>query len=76
MKEPAIDSQRSDEKVEISIHLDSDLLSQLKHLTNDPSKVIEAAIRQWLKGGVSQRDDELTRTINRTPEPPRGEWND
>ena len=76
MKEPAIDSRRSDEKVEISIHLDSDLLSQLKHLTNDPSKVIEAAIRQWLKGGVSQRDDELTRSINRTPVPPRGEWND
>ncbi|OKH38676.1 hypothetical protein NIES2119_08760 [[Phormidium ambiguum] IAM M-71] len=76
MKEPAIDSRRSEEKVEISIHLDSDLLSQLQHLTNDPSKVIEAAIRQWLKGGVSQRDDELTRSINRIPVPPRGEWND
>ncbi len=76
MKEPALDSRRSDEKVEISIHLDSELLSQLEHLTNDPSKVIEAAIRQWLKGGVNQRDDELTRTINRTPVPPRGEWND
>lgn len=76
MKEPAIDTRRSDEKVEISIHLDSELLSQLNHLTNDPSKVIEAAIRQWLKGGVNQRDDELTRTINRTPVPPRGEWND
>ncbi|MFB2936042.1 hypothetical protein ACE1B6_12380 [Aerosakkonemataceae cyanobacterium BLCC-F154] len=76
MKEPVLDTRRSDEKVEISIHLDSDLLSQLTHLTNDPSKVIEAAIRQWLKGGVNQRDDELTRTINRTPVPPRGEWND
>lgn len=76
MKEPAIDSRRTDEKVEISIHLDSDLLSQLQHLTNDPSKVIEAAIRQWLKGGVSQRDDELTRSVNRVPVPPRGEWND
>ncbi|HEY9294835.1 MAG TPA: hypothetical protein VIQ31_00415 [Phormidium sp.] len=76
MKEPALDSRRSDEKVEISIHLDSDLLSQLNRLTNDPSKVIESAIRQWLKGGVNQRDDELTRTINRTPVPPRGEWND
>lgn len=76
MKDPVLDSRRSDEKVEISIHLDSDLLSQLEHLTNDPSKVIEAAIRQWLKGGVNQRDDELTRTINRMPVPPRGEWND
>ncbi|MFB2833532.1 hypothetical protein [Floridanema evergladense] len=76
MKEPVLDSRRSDEKVEISIHLDSELLSQLEHLTNDPSKVIEAAIRQWLKGGVNQRDDELTRSITRTPVPPRGEWND
>ncbi|MBE9226277.1 hypothetical protein IQ264_12675 [Phormidium sp. LEGE 05292] len=76
MKDPVLDPRRSDEKVEISIHLDSDLLSQLEHLTNDPSKVIEAAIRQWLKGGVNQRDDELTRTINRMPVPPRGEWND
>lgn len=76
MKDPVLDSRRSDEKVEISIHLDSELLSQLEHLTNDPSKVIEAAIRQWLKGGVNQRDDELTRTINRMPVPPRGEWND
>lgn len=76
MKEPAVDSRRSDDKVEISIHLDSELFTQLKHLTNDPSKVIEAAIRQWLKGGGNMRDDELTRTLQRTPVPPRGEWND
>jgi hypothetical protein len=63
------------DRVELSIHLDSELFDQLKHLTNDPSKVIEAAIRQWLKGSPS-RDDELTRTMARTPVPPRGEWND
>ncbi len=74
MKENAINSVRSDDKVEISIHLDSELLSQIQHLTNDPSKVIEVAIRQWLRG--DQRDDELTRTLGRTPMPPRGEWND
>jgi len=76
MKEPAFDSRRSDEKVEISIHIDSDLVAQMNHLTNDPSKVIEAAIRQWLKGSGRERDDELTRTLPRTPVPPRGEWND
>ncbi len=63
------------DKVEISIHLDSELLNQIQHLTNEPSKVIEVAIRQWLRG-ETQRDDELTRTFGRTPVPPRGEWND
>lgn len=75
MKENAIDSDRSGDKVEIAIHLDSELLDQIQHLTNEPSKVIEVAIRQWLRG-ETQRDDELTRTLQRTPVPPRGEWND
>ncbi len=69
-------SQRLGEKVEVSIHLDSELLQEIKHLTNDPSRVIESAIKQWLKG-ERDRDDELTRTFNRNPPvPPRGEWND
>ncbi|NES99675.1 MAG: hypothetical protein F6K62_07150 [Sphaerospermopsis sp. SIO1G2] len=63
------------EKVEIAVRLDSELITQIQHLTNDPSKVIEVAIRQWLRGDVP-RDDELTRTPIRTPVPPRGEWND
>lgn len=75
MKEPILDRNRATDKVEISVHLDSDLFDQLQHLTNDPSKIIEVAIRQWLKGGTG-RDDELTRTMTRTPVPPRGEWND
>ncbi len=75
MKEHAIDSEHSVDKVEISIHLDSELLEQIQHLTNNPSKVIEVAIRQWLRG-ETQRDDELTRTLQRSPVPPRGEWND
>ena len=75
MKEHTIDSDHSVDKVEISIHLDSELLEQLQHLTNNPSKVIEVAIRQWLRG-ETQRDDELTRTLQRSPVPPRGEWND
>ena len=75
MTENSVDSNSFDDKVEISIQLDSTLLDQLQHLTKEPSKVIEVAIRQWLRG-ETQRDDELTRTIGRTPVPPRGEWND
>lgn len=76
MKEKATDgSHRQADKVEIAVHLDSELVEQIQHLTNDPSKVIEVAIRQWLRGEVP-RDDELTRTPVRAPIPPRGEWND
>ncbi len=76
MKEKATDAdQTRADKVEIAVRLDSELLEQIQHLTNDPSKVIEVAIRQWLRGDVP-RDDELTRTPHRIPIPPRGEWND
>lgn len=75
MNENSIDLDSFDDKVEISIQLDSALLDQLQHLTKEPSKVIEVAIRQWLRG-ETQRDDELTRNLQRTPVPPRGEWND
>lgn len=68
--------EKTVEKEKISIHLDSELLEQLRHLTNDPSRVIEAAIKQWLKGERDQ-DNELSRTFTRNPPvPPRGEWND
>ena len=76
MKHKATDAEnRQADKVEIAIQLDSELVEQIQHLTNDPSKVIEVAIRQWLRG-ETQRDDEVTRTLSRTPVPPRGEWND
>ena len=45
-------------------------------LTNEPSKVIEVAIRQWLKN-ESSREAEFARNLERNPPvPPRGEWND
>jgi hypothetical protein len=76
MKEKAADAeQRLADKVEIAIRLDSELLEQIQHLTNDPSKVIEVALRQWLRG-ETPRDDELTRNPVRKPLPARGEWND
>ncbi|TVQ21629.1 MAG: hypothetical protein EA367_05640 [Leptolyngbya sp. DLM2.Bin15] len=66
----------SSDKVELSVHLDADLLDQINHLTQDPSKVIEVAVRQWLSG-ANRRDDDLTRTLRRNPPvPPKGEWND
>jgi hypothetical protein len=76
MKDNAWQRERSVDKVEISIHLDSETLEQIKHLTNDPSKVIETAIKEWLRGERNV-DDELTRTFRRNPPlPPKGEWND
>jgi hypothetical protein len=76
MNDPTLSSERKLDKVEISIALDAELLEQIQHLTNDPSRIIETAIRQWLRGS-SQRDDELTRTLIKSPPlPPRGEWND
>jgi hypothetical protein len=76
MNEPAVDTRRSADKVEVSIQIDPALLDEIKHLTNDPSKVVETALRQWLRG-ESHRDDELTRNLPRNPPvPPRGEWND
>ncbi len=75
MSESSVHSRSSSEKVELSIHLDAELLDQIKHLTNDPSKVIETAIRQWLRG--DRREDELALSLRRNPPvPPRGEWND
>ena len=68
--------QRSNDKVEISINLDSEVIEQLKLLTNNPSRTIENAIKQWLKGERELNSD-LTRTFRRNPPlPPRGEWND
>jgi hypothetical protein len=76
MSEQASSSPRLPDKVEIAIHLDPELLDQIQHLTNDPSKVIETAVRQWLRGETSS-DQDLSRTLPRNPPvPPRGEWND
>lgn len=76
MENNPTEAQRNADKAEISIHLDPDVLKQIQHLTNDPSKVIETAVKQWLRGERT-RDDELTRRFNRNPPvPPKGEWND
>ena len=67
---------RASEKIRVSIDLDSEVLERIKHLTNDPSRVIETAIKQWLNG-ERDNDTDLTRTFRRNPPvPPQGEWND
>lgn len=76
MNDNTFASHRGSEKTEISVRLDAELLEQVKHLTNNPSKVIETALRQWLRGS-KYRDDDLSRTLPvNPPVPPRGEWND
>lgn len=68
--------RRLPEKIKVSIDLDSEVLERIKHLTNDPSRVIETAIKQWLNG-ERDGDTDLTRTFERNPPvPPQGEWND
>jgi Post-segregation antitoxin CcdA len=62
-------------KIEISVQLDSDLIDQVSRLTNDPSKVIEVALRQWLRSGRRQDTDMVPLAMN-PPVPPKGEWND
>lgn len=63
-------------KTELSVQIDAELLEQLRHLTNDPSRVVEVALRQWLRNELN-RDEDLSRNLIRNPPlPPRGEWND
>jgi hypothetical protein len=67
----------SPEKVEVSVCLDSELMDQVSRLTNDPSKVIEVALRQWLRAGTRRETDDLSRPLYvNPPVPPKGEWND
>lgn len=74
MNDPAVQPKAG--KVSLAIQIDADLVEQISHLTSDPSKVIEVAVRQWL-GGNSRRDDDVTRTLRANPPvPPKGEWND
>ena len=76
MSNNSTSSTQDSDKIEVSIQLDPELLDQIKHLSNEPGRIIETAIKQWLRGEQG-RDDELTRTLRRNPPvPPRGEWND
>jgi len=76
MNNEILSSSRSSEKIELSLHIDSELVEKIKHLSNNPSKIVETALKEWLKGERRQ-DDDLTRSLRRNPPvQPRGEWND
>lgn len=63
-------------KVELSVRLDADLMRRMSRLTDDPSRVIEAALKQWLTGARTESDS-LSRPLPPNPPvPPKGEWND
>ena len=40
MNDNATSTQRNADKVEISINIDAEVLEQIKHLTNDPSRIL------------------------------------
>lgn len=64
------------DRVELAIQLDRELLDQVSHLSTDPSKVIEVALRQWLRSGRRREDDLVHPLPNNPVVPPKGEWND
>ena len=71
-----LQSEVAADKVEIAVRIDKELMNQVNHLSSDPSKVVEVALRQWLRGDRRPEDD-LVRTLPRNPTvPPKGEWND
>jgi len=73
---PIDDHGSTPDKVELSVQIDRELLNQVNHLTSDPAKVIEVALRQWLRGDRRPEED-LIRHLPRNPTvPPKGEWND
>lgn len=58
------------------IELDPALLAELSEVTNNPTEVIDVAIRQWLqRRAIKEADNSRPLTMNPTV-PPRGEWND
>ncbi|MEL6764796.1 MAG: hypothetical protein AAFO87_14310 [Cyanobacteria bacterium J06607_6] len=62
--------------MELTIRLDADLMRRMSRLTNDPSKVIEAALKQWLSGTRTETDSLARPLPPNPPVPPKGEWND
>ena len=72
----AVSTEPAQDKVELSIRLDADLMRRMSRLTDDPSKVIEAALKQWLTGPRTETDSLARPLPPNPPVPPKGEWND
>lgn len=64
------------EKKYSPLELDPALLAELAEVTNNPTEVIDVAIRQWLqRRAIKEADNSRPLTMNPMV-PPRGEWND
>ena len=64
------------EKNYSKVELDPALLAELAEVTNNPTEVIDVAIRQWLqRRSIKEADNSRPLTMNPMV-PPRGEWND
>ncbi len=68
----------SSSRVQVSLELDPQLVAELAEFSDDPSHLVEQALREWLRtqshsGFEGERSRELR---SNPPVPPRGEWND
>ncbi len=64
------------EKSRKPIELDPGLFAELSEVTNNPTEIIDVAIRQWLqRRAIKEADNSRPLTMN-PKVPPRGEWND
>ncbi len=72
---------QSETRVEVSerearVALDPALLAELREVTDEPARVIDTAVRQWLQRRAIKESD-TSRPLPVNPlVPPRGEWND
>ncbi len=63
-------------KHEHRVEIDPALLAELAEVTNDPSQVVDIAIRQWLQRRSIKEADTSRPLVMNPVVPPRGEWND
>jgi hypothetical protein len=70
------DDNATESKRDRKVDVDPALLAELAEVTNDPTQVIDTAIRQWLqRRAIKEADSSRPLTMNPVV-PPRGEWND
>ncbi len=65
-------------RVKVSLDLDPQLMAELAEFSDEPSQLVEQALRQWLRTQSSfEFDGDRSRPLRANPPVPlRGEWND
>ncbi|MBD2103401.1 hypothetical protein [Leptolyngbya sp. FACHB-261] len=67
-------------RVQVSLDLDPQLVAELAEFSDDPSQLVEQALRQWLRNqsqtGGGFEGDRSRELRSNPPVPLRGEWND